>query len=204
MIYSYLALGDSYTIGELVDATNSFPHQTVALINAAENSIVFNSPEIIAKTGWTTDELNTAIEQAALKNTYDIVTLLIGVNNQYRGRTTENFAIEFEALLQKAIAFANNNPQHVIVISIPDWGVTPYAINRPIEKIRCEIDAYNEICKNTAEQFFCHYIDITIAQRADGHLEHFLASDLLHPSAVEYAKWAKKLAIQINQIFQSP
>ncbi len=204
MIYSYLALGDSYTIGELVEASHSFPYQTVALLNAAENNFTFHSPKIIATTGWTTDELNAAIEKAGLLDTYDIVTLLIGVNNQYRGRTTENFSIEFEGLLQKAIAFANNKPHHVIVLSIPDWGITPYAVNRPAEKIRAEIDAYNAICKNTAEQFFCHYIDITEQQRADGYKEDFLASDLLHPSRMEYSKWAQKLAERIHQIYQSP
>ena len=192
---TYLALGDSYIIGEQVLAEENFPNQTVALLNGK-----LSIPQIIATTGWTTDELDAAITAANITTTFDIVSLLIGVNNQYRERTVNNFEIEFEHLLQMAIAFANNNSTHVVVLSIPDWGVTPFAEGRDREKIAREIDAYNLVCKIAAQKFNTHFIDITTAQRLDGNKEEFLAADKLHPSGKEYTKWAKRLAEKINEI----
>ena len=192
---TYLALGDSYTIGEQVLVEENFPNQTVALLNGK-----LSIPQIIATTGWTTDELDAAITAANITTTFDIVSLLIGVNNQYRERTVNNFEIEFEHLLQRAIAFANNNSTHVVVLSIPDWGVTPFAEGRDREKIAREIDAYNLVCKIAAQKFNTHFIDITTAQRLDGNKEEFLAADKLHPSGKEYTKWAKRLAEKINEI----
>lgn len=191
---TYLALGDSYTIGEKVLVEENFPNQTVALLNGK-----LSIPQIIATTGWTTDELDAAITAANI-TTFDIVSLLIGVNNQYRERTVNNFEIEFEHLVQRAIAFANNNSTHVVVLSIPDWGVTPFAEGRDREKIAREIDAYNLVCKIAAQKFNTHFIDITTAQRVDGNKEEFLAADKLHPSGKEYTKWAKRLAEKINEI----
>ncbi len=121
--YSYLALGDSYTIGENVPIYDSFPYKTVQLLRKAGYS--FYAPEIVAKTGWTTDELQTGIASNKLLPQYDIVSLLIGVNNQYRARSLQEYTQQFEALLQQAIGFANNKHTHVFVLSIPDWGVTP-------------------------------------------------------------------------------
>ena len=118
--YAYLALGDSYTIGEQVPFAENFPNQTIQLLR--KTGFAFYGAEIIAKTGWTTDELSHAIENTALLETYDVVSLLIGVNNQYRGRSATEFKIEFEHLLQKAIQFAGNKPYRVFVLSIPDWG----------------------------------------------------------------------------------
>ena len=192
---TYLALGDSYIIGEQVLAEENFPNQTVALLNGK-----LSIPQIIATTGWTTDELDAAITAANITTTFDIVSLLIGVNNQYRERTVNNFEIEFEHLLQRAIAFANNNSTHVVVLSIPDWGVTPFAEGRDREKIAREIDAYNLVCKIAAQKFNTHFIDITTAQRLDGNKEEFLAADKLHPSGKEYKKWAERLAEKINEI----
>ena len=192
---TYLALGDSYIIGEQVLAEENFPNQTVALLNGK-----LSIPQIIATTGWTTDELDAAITAANITTTFDIVSLLIGVNNQYRERTVNNFEIEFEHLLQRAIAFANNNSTHVVVLSIPDWGVTPFAEGRDSQKIAREIDAYNLVCKIAAQKFNTHFIDITTAQRLDGNKEEFLAADKLHPSGKEYTKWAKRLAEKINEI----
>ena len=192
---TYLALGDSYIIGEQVLAEENFPNQTVALLYGK-----LSIPQIIATTGWTTDELDAAITAANITTTFDIVSLLIGVNNQYRERTVNNFEIEFEHLLQRAIAFANNNSTHVVVLSIPDWGVTPFAEGRDREKIAREIDAYNLVCKIAAQKFNTHFIDITTAQRLDGNKEEFLAADKLHPSGKEYTKWAKRLAEKINEI----
>jgi lysophospholipase L1-like esterase len=191
---TYLALGDSYTIGEKVLVEENFPNQTVALLNGK-----LSIPQIIATTGWTTDELDAAITAANI-TTFDIVSLLIGVNNQYRERTVNNFEIEFEHLVQRAIAFANNNSTHVVVLSIPDWGVTPFAEGRDSKKIATEIDAYNLVCKMAAQKFNTHFIDITTAQRLDGNKEEFLAADKLHPSGKEYKKWAERLAEKINEI----
>ncbi len=192
---TYLALGDSYTIGEQVLLEENFPHQTVALLNGK-----LSTPQIIATTGWTTDELDAAINTANITTTFDIVSLLIGVNNQYRERTINNFEIEFEHLLQRAIAFAKNISTHVVVLSIPDWGVTPFAEGRDREKIATEIDAYNLVCKMAAQKFNTHFIDITTAQRLDGSKEEFLAADKLHPSGKEYKKWAERVAEKINEI----
>jgi lysophospholipase L1-like esterase len=190
---TYLALGDSYTIGEQVLPEDNFPNQTVALLNG-----LLTSPHIIATTGFTTDELNAAIDAANISGQYDIVSLLIGVNNQYRGRDSQNFTKEFEALLERAILFSGNQPHRVFVLSIPDWGVTPFAAGRDTQKIAAEINAYNTVCENLAAQYGAHFIDITASQRADGAAMDFLAPDQLHPSAKEYAKWAAQLAAAIK------
>jgi lysophospholipase L1-like esterase len=199
MTYSYLALGDSYTIGEQVPLHESFPYQAVQLLrNQLGNQHEFLAPEIIAKTGWTTDELSAQIAKTVFLKQYDIVSLLIGVNNQYRGRSVDNFKPEFEDLLKKAIAFAGGNPQHVFVIGIPDWGVTPFAEGRDRNQIAIEIDQYNKASEDIASQHHCHFIEITTSQRADSHLEEFIAEDKLHPSGKEYAKWAGLLAGQVK------
>ena len=190
---TYLALGDSYTIGEQVLPEDNFPNQTVALLNG-----LLTSPHIIATTGWTTDELNTAIDAANISGLYDIVSLLIGVNNQYRGRDSLNFTKEFEGLLQRAIHFAGNRPHRVFVLSIPDWGVTAFAADRDTVKIAEEIDTYNTVCENIAAQYGAHFINNTASQRADAAATDFLAPDQLHPSAKEYAKWAVQLAAAIK------
>ena len=192
---SWLALGDSYTIGEQVPLHESFPYQALQLLRKA--GIDVYAPEIVAKTGWTTDELDAHISQTSFCAAYDMVTLLIGVNNQYRGRSAENFQPEFKALLQKAIAFANDKNENVYVLSIPDWGVTPFAKERDTKQVALEIDQYNEVCRRTAQELNCHYIDITVSQRMDGNNPGFLAADELHPNGNEYAKWAKALAGKI-------
>ncbi len=194
---SYLALGDSYTIGEQVLLSESFPYQTTQLLRKAGAEVA--APEIIAKTGWTTDELSAAIEQTVFLKSYDFVSLLIGVNNQYRGRTAEQYKIEFEALLNKAIAFAGNDPAKVFVLSIPDWGVTPFSAGRDVGKIAEEINTYNQYCKEVSEQYHCIFIDITEDQRAEGNNPDMLAEDGLHPSVKEYAKWADKLVKEIKK-----
>lgn len=197
MKYSYLALGDSYTIGEQVRIDQSFPYQTVQLLRKANRS--FYAPEIIATTGWRTDDLSLTIDETILQPTYDFVSLLIGVNNQYQGRSAEEFRGHFRVLLEKAIQKAGGQANHVIVLSIPDWGVTPFAINKPTEKICSEIDVYNFICQAEAEYFQTHFIDITTSQRLDGKNGEFLTHDQLHPSGKEYFKWA----VQLSNIIQS-
>jgi lysophospholipase L1-like esterase len=190
--YTYLALGDSYTIGEQVPLYESFPYQTIQLLR--KKGMAFHAPEIIAKTGWTTDELLEGIARTKLLPAYDYVSLLIGVNNQYRGRSAEEYAAEFENLLQKAIAFAGNNAARVTVLSIPDWGVTPFAEGRNRAQIAQEIDACNAINKYMAEQYKVQYINITPGTREATADNGLLANDGLHPSGKEYARWAERLA----------
>ena len=161
-----LCLGDSYTIGESVLPVENFPNQTVNLLR--QLNYEFEDPEIVAKTGWTTDELANAINKHSFKGSYDFVTLLIGVNNQYRGGTNEDYKPQFESLVKQAIQFANGKTDHVIVLSIPDWGVTPFAKNNPgkdQQKIAKEIDLYNEANKKIAEVYKVNYIDITPGTR---------------------------------------
>lgn len=195
--YSYLALGDSYTIGEQVRIHESFPYQTVQLLRS--KGISFYAPEIVAVTGFTSDELKVLISETKLLSQYDFVSLLIGVNNQYRGRSVENFEEEFETLLKRAIAFSGGLPGHVFVLSIPDWGVTPFADGRDKEKITTEIDAFNAACESVSKKHKTHFIDITASQRVDGNKEEFLAGDKLHPSGKEYAKWSSLLSNMIMQ-----
>ena len=193
--YTYLALGDSYTIGESVPSADNFPNQLVS--SMLNNAIPFLPARIIAKTGWTTDELEAGIEMAnntsPLLKSYDFVTLLIGVNNQYRGRSTDNYKPAFEALLRKAIQFAGDKADHVVVISIPDWGVTPFANGRDRAQIAQEIDAYNAVNKQVANQYSVHYIDITPWTREAATDITLLANDRLHPSAKEYKRWAESI-----------
>jgi lysophospholipase L1-like esterase len=204
MTYHYLALGDSYTIGEQVSLHDSFPYQTIQLLRKHfVGKHKFLAPEIVAKTGWTTDEKNHHISNITLLEKYDFVSLLIGVNNQYRGRSVENYKEEFTHLLQQAIEFAGGIYNHVFVISIPDWGKTPFAAERDIQKIAQEIDEYNNACKEIALEHHCHFIDITTSQRADSHLEDFIAEDKLHPSGKEYAKWAGRLFEGIVNLIES-
>ena len=173
----FLALGDSYTIGEGVSPQERWPNQ-----------LGVGEPEIIARTGWTTDELNAAIDSANPQGPYDLVTLLIGVNNQYRGRGAEEYRREFAALLQRAVGFAGGDPSRVIVVSIPDWGVTPFAANRDRAAIAREIDRFNEINRSEAARARARYADITPISRARPDL---IAADGLHPSAAMYKEWAK-------------
>jgi lysophospholipase L1-like esterase len=194
---TYLALGDSYTIGEGVADTESFPFQTVQLLNNAGHP--FGKPTIVAKTGWTTDELQQAIAAASLDSTYDMVSLLIGVNNQYRGRSSTEYAEQFEILLQQAIAFAGRRPQHVFVLSIPDWGATPYAEGRDRAQIAREIDTFNAINKSLADEYGVHYIDITPGTREAATDASLVTTDHLHPSGKEYSRWALQLAEQVQR-----
>lgn len=196
--YTYLALGDSYTIGEGVPAEDNFPHQTVSLLKKAQIDVL--PPNIIAKTGWTTDELQDAINIAKPDTTYNIVSLLIGVNNQYRGRSPEEYTTQFEQLLKQAIHFAGNTPSHVFVVSIPDWGATPFAEGRDRAQITKEIDAFNVINNSIATQYNVHYIDITPGSRdVTNDLSLVITADHLHPSAKEYSKWAVKLSAAIQE-----
>jgi len=188
---SFLALGDSYTIGESVPVYQSFPYQTVQLLR--KKGMDVHAAEIVAKTGWTTDELMAGIEKTVFEKNYDIVTLLIGVNNQYRGKAADAYAIEFEALLNKAIVFAAGNKKHVYVLSIPDWGATPFAEGRDREKIATEIDVFNNFNRKITEAKGITYISITGGTREAPSNPLLVAKDGLHPSGDDYARWAEKL-----------
>lgn len=192
---SFLALGDSYTIGESVPIYHSFPYQTVQLLR--KKGMQVHAAEIVAKTGWTTDELMAGIEKTVFEKNYDIVTLLIGVNNQYRGKAADAYAIEFEALLNKAIAFAAGNKKHVYVLSIPDWGATPFAEGRDRKKIAAEIDVFNSINRKITEAKDITYISITEGTREVPTNPKLVAKDGLHPSGDDYARWAEKLSTAI-------
>lgn len=194
----YLALGDSYTIGESVDHDLNFPSQTAALLRRARFSIA--DPTIIAKTGWTTDELINAIANANLPKRFDIVSLLIGVNNQYRSYPIEQYKKEFESLLTTALSLTGSQNSRVFVLSIPDWGVTPYAAGRDENKIAAEIDVYNAINKSVAEVYKVNYIDITSETRKASSNVFLLASDGLHPSGLAYTEWAIKLSEAIMAV----
>lgn len=194
---TYLALGDSYTIGEAVLIQQSFPYQVVQ--NLREKGHSFSAAEIIAKTGWTTDELWNGIAGYQFLPKYDFVTLLIGVNNQYRGRAIIEYTSEFEKLLGKAILLADNKKEHVFVISIPDYGVTPFAKEKDPEKISKEIDIFNTANRALAIQYKVHYIEITEGSRDAAQDPSLVAEDGLHPSEKEYKKWATKVAAAIEK-----
>jgi lysophospholipase L1-like esterase len=197
IIYSYLALGDSYTIGESVPYEDCFPAQTVKILK--DQSRNFLDPVIIAKTGWTTDELAEAITLRKLSGSFDFVSLLIGVNNQYRGRDTANYRKEFTQLLDTALKFAGNKTDRVIVLSIPDWGITPFGLNsgRNIAQVSKEIDWFNGIAKWVTEQHGIEFIDITVHSRTASSDPSLIAADGLHPSGIMYAYWAKQLSQKI-------
>jgi len=182
----YLALGDSYTIGEDVSAQARWPMQLAEKLR--RRGIAIDDPQIVAVTGWTTDELSAGMDQAAFAPGYDLVTLLIGVNNQYRGRPIEEYREQFRALLIRAVALAGHQAERVIVVSIPDWGVTPfgYASGRDRKQIAQELDDFNAIARVEATEGGAHFVNITGISHEHAGL---VASDGLHPSGAQYALW---------------
>jgi lysophospholipase L1-like esterase len=191
-MFTYLALGDSYSIGESVLLYQSFPYQVVQILR--KKGMFFSAPEIIAKTGWTTDELSAGIAECQLLPQYSYLTLLIGVNNQYRGRSVEEYKLEFEALLKQSLQFVEGKKERVIILSIPDYSVTLFAGSMNKEKIAREIDLYNSVSKAVSIQYKVTYIDITQDTRETANDPSLLALDNLHPSAKAYKKWAEKVA----------
>jgi len=188
---TYLALGDSYTIGESVQAQRSFPYQLAAALK--QQGIILTEPQIVARTGWTTDELISAIHADNIKEHYDLVTLLIGVNNQYRGYDINIYKAEFRQLLKKAITFAKGNKDRVYVLSIPDWGVTPYAAGRDAHIIATEIDAYNAIASEACLKEGVKFQDITSISRKALQDPELTAKDGLHPSDKMYGLWVEQI-----------
>lgn len=191
----YLALGDSYTIGESVSENERWSNQLATLI---ESSPQFGETEgggvevtIIARTGWTTSELWEGIQGREIHPPYDLVSLLIGVNNQYRGYDINEYREQFVFLLNKAIEYAGGEANRVFVLSIPDWGVTPFASGRDREKIAQEIDAFNAVNREETEKAGAHYIDVTPISRQAANDSSLIAPDGLHPSGKMYAEWAR-------------
>ncbi|MBL7760718.1 MAG: SGNH/GDSL hydrolase family protein [Sediminibacterium sp.] len=189
---SYLALGDSYTIGESVPLHESFPYQTVQLLR--KQKLHFHAPEIVAKTGWTSFELAEHLLHTELNEQYDFVSLLIGVNNQYRGLTQKDFRTDLEFLLHKALHFSGLKPERVILLSIPDWGCTPFAKDRDPAAIREEIDAFNKCCSNEAKKNKVHFVNITDETRTYKNNLQAMSPDLLHYSGMIHAIWAERVA----------
>ena len=192
---SILALGDSYTKGQGIPEDKSFPRQLAAALPSDSFEIAKGSPRIIAQTGWRTDQLSNAIAQATdiQDSTFSLVTLCIGVNNQYQHKNLEDYKTEFEDLLKTAIARAGNRPEHVIVLSIPDWAFTPYGQQYPGggAQITAEIDAYNVANKAISLAYGVQYVDVTPISRQGLSRPELVASDGLHPSAEQYAEWVR-------------
>ena len=184
-----LALGDSYTIGEGVKQSERWPMQLASQLR--KDNLKVDTPQIIAVTGWTTTDLMSAIEKSRLEQRYDLVTLLIGVNDQFQGYSEESYAIGFNKLLVKAIELAGGRPNRVIVISIPDYSVTPFGKRFGSARIRAEIDKFNEINKEIATENRVHYVNVTEISRRAAEDPTLLASDGLHPSAKMYAEWVE-------------
>ena len=187
-LFRYLALGDSYTIGESVRQAERWPDQLAALLEAEGIRVEVT---IIARTGWTTDELWQGIQTNEITPPYDLVSLLIGVNNQYRGRDIDEYREQFLFLLNKAIEYAGDDRRRVIVLSIPDWGVTPFASGRDREPIAQAIDRFNLVNRVETDRAETRYVDVTPVSRLAVDDPDLIASDGLHPSRKMYAEWAK-------------
>lgn len=199
---TYLALGDSYTIGEGVNDEGHYPNQLVKKLNA-ETSNSWENAKIIAQTGWTVQDLEQGIQKEKIEvKTYDLVTLLIGVNNQYRGGSVDNYRVEFEKMLDRAIAFSGGNLNHVVVIAIPNWGITPFAEAKNVDKkkVEAEIKGFNLAQKKICDEKGIVFIDITKEYNSVGDQLEMLAADGLHPSAKMYEIWTEKLFPHIKTI----
>lgn len=193
----YLALGDSYTIGQSVDPLLRWPVQLASLINQNSEEHFIYDPVIIAQTGWTTANLNGAMDSQNIDNSeFDLVSLLIGVNNQFQGLSLEQYEIEYEALLDRAISLAGDNPAQVFVVSIPDYGYTPFGVGNQ-ESISTDLATFNEACRQiTLSKNVSHY-NITPISQQWPEIENLIASDNLHPSGYQYQLWAESFFQQV-------
>ena len=198
-IVRYLALGDSYTIGESVPEQERWPNQLAMLLEAEG---IQAEVTIIARTGWTTSELWEGIQAREPQPPYDLVSLLIGVNNQYRGYSIGEYREQFTFLLNKAIEYAGTEPERVIVLSIPDWGVTPFAADRDREPIAHEIDRFNSVNREESEKAGVHYVDVTPSSRMAADESSLIADDGLHPAGKMYAIWAEQVLPVAKTILQ--
>lgn len=198
-VFRYLALGDSYTIGEKVSVEDRWSNQLAKLL--AEAGVV-TEVTIIARTGWTVDELWEGIQASPPEGTYDLVTLLIGVNNQYRGYPIAGYREDFRFMLGKAIEYAGGDPEKVIVLSIPDWGFTPFAATRDTEPISQQIDAFNAVNLEETRSAGAQYVDVTVISRMAMDDFDLITGDRLHPSGKMYAMWAEKVLPVAKEILQ--
>ncbi len=196
----YLALGDSYTIGEGVAASERWPNQLVQQLSG--QGLVFEPITFIAQTGWTTQDLISAIQAKNLGGSFDIVSLLIGVNNQYQGKSPENYASDFEELLAISTALASGNKHRLFVLSIPDYSVTPFAAKRDVKKIADEICAFNELKKEISERRGIKYFNITPISLKAKNDRSLLAEDELHPSPNMYKEWTDFILPEIADLLR--
>ena len=196
-----LFLGDSYTIGESVDQTEGWPLQLVTELRL--RGFPMAEPVIIAQTGWTTGDLIKAIKCQEIETGFDLVSLLIGVNNQFQNRDLEEYHFQFHQLMEKAIYLADNQPFRVMVLSIPDWGVTPFAEGRVRLRITEEIDRFNQINRQEAECGEVHYIDVTTISRQASNDPSLIAEDGLHPSSKMYQVWVKTILPEVLEILEN-
>jgi len=185
---TYLALGDSYTIGQSVPEADQWGRQLVGLLRA--DSVEISNPVTIAQSGWTTSELALAIAAKNPEPIYDMVSLLIGVNNQYRGQSIDTYRTEFSELLETSIRLAKGNPEHVLVLSIPDWGTTPFGRNYNPEQVAAEIDLFNAVAKEVTEAAGIPFINITTLTREAAADQSYIAGDGLHYSGKMHREWA--------------
>lgn len=189
-VLSYLALGDSYTIGEAVDSTERWPVQMA--VRLRESGIRVADPEIVARTGWTTDELEAGIRAADPSGPFGLVSVLIGVNNQYRGRDPGEYRVQLRGLLERAVSFAGDRPERVLVLSIPDWSVMPFAEGRDVEAIAREIDDFNRIKAEESAALGIRFVNVTDISRAAAGDSSLVAEDGLHPSGTQYSRWVDR------------
>lgn len=198
----YLALGDSYTIGEAVAEEQRWPVQLSAALRDA--GVACDAPQIIAKTGWTTDELTAGIEASRPRGPFDLVTLLIGVNNQYRGRDVDEYGAQLETLIRASIEFAGGDSRKVILVSIPDYGLTPFIAksDRDPEQIARELDVFNGRARELAAKFGVGWVDITPVSRQRGAEPEMVASDGLHPSGAMYALWTQAVLPNAKKVLE--
>lgn len=198
---AYLALGDSYTIGEGALAADRWPVQMAMM--ARQQGIALAEPDIIARTGWTTSELQQAIASSGnMRRDYGLVSLLIGVNNQYRGQSVEGYKTQFRALLHTAAAFAGGNMKRVVVLSIPDWGQTPYAAGQDQERIAREIDQFNTAAQAECQQLGVAYVDITPLTRMAVRDRSQFTSDGLHYSGTQMRMWAERALPVVKKLLE--
>lgn len=197
---NYLALGDSYTIGESVPEDLRWPVQLVDQLQKGEFKIA--APTIIAKTGWTTDELQDAIKEENLTADFDLVSLLIGVNNQYRGYPINQYKREFKELLEQAISFAKDDPNRVFVVSIPNYGVTPFGMEKGEQKIRRELLTYDSIADSIASEYGVSFLNITPISEKAKNDPSYIADDQLHPSGKQYSEWVDLILPKIKSMLK--
>jgi len=193
-----LFLGDSYTIGESVDEVEGWPIQLVSALR--DKGLAMAEPMIVAQSGWTTKELAAGIEHARIDTSFDLVSLLIGVNDQYQNQDIEEYRIRFRRLLKMAIAFANHQPWRVMVLSIPDWGATPFAEGCDRKQVASEIDHFNQINRQETEELEARYIDVTTISRQAFNDPSLIAEDELHPSSKMYGAWVSSILPVVLEI----